>query len=209
MRNLAAVLLALVSWTLIDTTDAWAQRVPTARITPLPAAEWTDAHKEALGTRARGEETLDVFQTCLRNVELCRTWMPFTNYILSDRLSIPPRERELLILRAGYLCNSDYEWAQHAPLGLRVGLTDAEIARIPKGPDAPGWSALDALLLRATDELHKDKHISDATWRGLDERYDDRQMMDVVFTVGQYTMVSMFLNSAGVQLVKGQTGIPK
>ena len=149
MRNLAAVLLALVSWTLIDTTDAWAQRVPTARITPLPAAEWTDAHKEALGTRARGEETLDVFQTCLRNVELCRTWMPFTNYILSDRLSIPARERELLILRAGYLCNSDYEWAQHAPLGLRVGLTDAEIARIPKGPDAPGVQWIPLVQSRA------------------------------------------------------------
>jgi alkylhydroperoxidase family enzyme len=135
--------------------------------------------------------------------------MPFTNYILSDRLSIPPRERELLILRVGYLCNSDYEWAQHAPLGLRVGLTADEVARIPKGPEAPGWNPLDVLLLRAADELHRDKFISDATWRALDERYDDRQMMDVVFTVGQYTMVSMFLNSAGVQLEKGQTGIPR
>lgn len=207
MRRLALPL-ALVALALFDTSPALAQRVPKARITPLPASEWTDAHKEALGTRARGEDTLDVFQTCLRNVELCRTWMPFTNYILSDTLSIPPRERELLILRIGYLCDSDYEWAQHAPLGLRVGLTADEVARIPKGPDAPGWSPLDVLLLRATDELHKDKFISDATWRALDERYDDRQMMDVVFTVGQYTMVSMFLNSAGVQLEKGQTGIP-
>jgi alkylhydroperoxidase family enzyme len=208
MRTLTLPLAFLVL-TLADASPALAQRVPKARITPLPASEWTDAHKEALGTRARGDDTLDVFQTCLRNVELCRTWMPFTNYILSDKLSIPPRERELLILRIGYLCNSDYEWAQHAPLGLRVGLTADEVARIPKGPEAPGWNPLDVLLLRAADELHRDKFISDATWRALDERYDDRQMMDVVFTVGQYTMVSMFLNSAGVQLEKGQTGIPR
>ena len=209
VRTLVVVPLVLATLALVDTSAAFAQRVPKARITPVPATEWTDAHKEALGRRARDEETLDVFQTCLRNVELCRAWMPFTDYILGDRLSIPARERELLILRVGFLCQSDYEWAQHAPLGMRVGLTDAEIARIPKGPDAPGWSPLDTLLLRAADELHRDKHVSDATWRALDERYDDRQMMDVVFTVGQYTMVSMFLNSAGVQLEKGQTGIPR
>ncbi len=208
MRTLTLAWLGLLSLGLFNPSPANAQRVPAARITPLPAAEWTDAHKDALGTRAHGDETLDVFQTCLRSLELCRTWMPFTNYILSPQLSIPARERELLILRTGYLCRSDYEWAQHAPLGLRVGLTADEIARIPRGPDAPGWNSLDVLLLRAADELHRDQHIGDATWRALDERYDDRQMMDVIFTVGQYTMVSMYLNSTGVQLEKGQTGIP-
>ena len=103
---------------------ALAQRVPAARITPLPAAEWTEAHKEALGTRARGEDTLDVFQTCLRNLELCRTWMPFTNYILSPQLSIPARERELLIPE---------DWLS-LPLGLRMGAARAaRSARRPHG----------------------------------------------------------------------------
>ena len=73
----------------------WAQRVPEAQLKPVPAAEWTDVHREALGTRARGDDTLDVFQTCLRNVDLCRNWMAFTNYILSERSSITPRDREL------------------------------------------------------------------------------------------------------------------
>src|SRR5687767_509032 len=187
----------------------WAQRVPEARLKPVPAAEWTDAHREALGTRARGEDTLDVFQTCLRNVELCRNWMAFTNYILSERSSITPRDRELLILRTGYLCRSDYEWAQHAALGLRIGLTNEELTRITRGPDADGWTPADATLLRAADELHRDQHISDTTWMRLRERFDDRQMMDIIFTVGQYTIVSMYLNSAGVQLEKGQTGIPR
>jgi alkylhydroperoxidase family enzyme len=188
---------------------SFAQRVPEARLKPVPAAEWTDAHREALGARARGDDTLDVFQTCLRNVELCRSWMTFTNYILSERSSISTRDRELLILRTGYLCRSDYEWAQHAALGLKIGLTSDELIRITRGPDAPGWSANDATLLRAADELHRDQHISDATWQRLRQRFDERQMMDIIFTVGQYTIVSMYLNSAGVQLEKGQTGIPR
>ena len=207
MYSLKAVVLFLLI--VVAAAPARAQRVPKARLTPLPAAEWTDAHREALGTRARGDDTIDVFQTCLRNLELCKNWMAFTNYILSERISITQRDRELLILRIGYLCRSDYEWAQHAPLGLRMGLTKEELARIAQGPDAPGWSPADAALLRATDELHRDQHISDGTWARLRERFDDRQMMDVIFTVGQYTMVSMFLNSAGVQLEKGQTGIPR
>jgi alkylhydroperoxidase family enzyme len=188
---------------------ARAQRVPDARLTPVPAAEWTNAHRDALGTRARGDDTLDVFQTCLRNLELCKSWMPFTNYILSDRISITARDRELLILRIGYLCRSDYEWAQHVALALRVGVTSEEVARIPKGPDAAGWNAADAALLQAADDLHRDQHVSDATWKRLRQRFDDRQMMDIIFTVGQYTMVSMYLNSAGIQLEKGQTGIPR
>ena len=187
----------------------WAQRVPQARLLPVPESEWTEAHREALGARARGDDTLDVFQTCLRNLELCRNWMAFTNYILSERSSIAPRDRELLILRTGYLCRSDYEWAQHAALGLRIGLTNEELTRITRGPDAPGWTPADATLLRAADELHREQHISDTTWTRLRERFDDRQMMDIIFTVGQYTIVSMYLNSAGVQLEKGQTGIPR
>ena len=124
-------------------------------------------------------------------------------------LFFPPRDRELLILRTGYLCRSDYEWAQHAALGLRIGLTNEELTRLTHGPDAAGWTPADATLLRAADELHRDQHISDATWARLRERFDDRQMMDIIFTVGQYTIVSMYLNSAGVQLEKGQTGIPR
>ncbi|MGE3177617.1 MAG: carboxymuconolactone decarboxylase family protein [Vicinamibacterales bacterium] len=205
----ATAVLLVVSLAVLMPPPASAQRVPQPRLDPLPASEWTDAHRQALGARARGDETADVFRTCLRNVELCRAWMGFTDYILSERISISQRDRELVILRIGALCRSDYEWSAHAALGLRVGLTAEEIARIPRGPDAPGWSAADATLLRATDELHNDQHISDATWARLRERFNERQIMDVIFTAGQYTLVSMFLNSAGVQLPKGQTGIPR
>jgi 4-carboxymuconolactone decarboxylase len=77
---------------------------------------------------------------------------------------------------------------------------------VSSGPDAPGWAPFDATLLRATDELHKDAFISDATWAALSQRYNTQQLMDVVFTVGQYNLVSMALNTFGVQLDKGVKG---
>ena len=107
-----------------------------------------------------------------------------------------------MILRVGYLCKAGYEWAQHVVIGRNAGLTEEEIERIKAGADAEGWSAGDAALLRATDELVEDHFIGDDTWAALarDAGLDDRQRMDVVFTTGQYTQVSMMLNTFGVQL---------
>jgi alkylhydroperoxidase family enzyme len=125
---------------------------------------------------------------------------------MGDTSTLVPRERELLILRIGWLCQAEYEWGQHVRFGREAGLTNEEIARIKEGPDAPGWAPFDATLLRAADELHAEAFISDATWAALSERYHTQQLMDVVFTVGQYNMVSMALNTFGVQLDKGVKG---
>ena len=186
-----------------------AQRTSVARILPLATSDWTADDRAILGSMARGDETIDVFKTCLRHTELCRNWMPFTRYILGTASTLSPRDRELLILRASALSHAVYDWGHHVPAAKRAGLTDEEIARVARGPEAGGWSAFDATLLRAADELHRDQFITDATWSVLAKTYNERQMMDAIFTVGQYTMVSMFLNSASVQREPGVAGIPR
>ena len=85
-------------------------------------------------------------------------------------------------------------------------MTTAEIQSAKSGPDTPGLSDIDRLLLQATDELHADSHVSDETWSGLSRHFDTRQLMDIVFTVGQYNLVSMALNSFGVQADEGLPG---
>ena len=82
-------------------------------------------------------------------------------------------------------------------------MTDSEIRRVGEGPQAAGWTAFEATLLRAVDELHADSFISDATWKGLVEKFNGQQLLDFVFTVGQYHLVSMVLNSVGIQLEEG------
>ena len=78
-------------------------------------------------------------------------------------------------------------------------ITNSIIEAIKVGASGE-WSEHDAFLIKAADELHGDAFISDETWAGLKKVYDDQQMMDLVFTCGQYNMVSMALNSFGVQL---------
>ncbi len=153
-------------------------------------------------------EGINISKTLAHHPTLSAAWLTFAQYVLSDN-TLPPRDRELLILRIGYLCGAEYEWGQHSRIARQVGLSDDEIVRVTRGPDAPEWSDFDRTLLRAVDELHGDAYISDDTWTELDARYDTKQLMDVVFTVGEYNLVSMALKTFRVPLDEGVEGFPR
>ena len=186
-------------------------RLTEPRVAPLGDSEWTGEAAELKERFTQGGpgdgRVLNIFRTLAHHPKLLKRWTVFGNHILS-KSTLPARDREILILRIGWLCRAEYEWGQHVVIGRRAGLDDADIARIAKGPDAESWDPFEAALVRAADELHADAMVSDETWKTLSERYDTRQMLDVLFTVGQYNLVSMVLNSAGVQLDEGISGFP-
>jgi len=186
-------------------------RLSAPRIAPVDLAKIDDEQREALAvfggiqrdvTKSEGT-VLNIFKTLVRAPKALTAFLAWGGYILSRRNSLAERERELVILRTGYNCGSGYEFTQHTRIGLDAGLTEAEIAAIIAGPDDPSWNDADRALLRATDDLTRDYHVSDASWAALAE-LTDKQKMDLVMTVGQYTQVSMMLNSFGIQLDPGQ-----
>jgi len=176
------------------------------RVTPLAESEWTEEQRKVLEPVYKEGRVFNVLGTLARHWEASKKFGVWAYHVMGETSTLLPRERELLILRIGWLCQAEYEWGQHVIFGKKAGLTDEEIARIKEGPDAKGWSSFDAALLRAADELHADAFISDATWTVLSEHYSTQQLMDVVFAVGQYNLVSMALNTFGVQLDKGVKG---
>ncbi len=178
-------------------------RVGKPRIEPLVHDQWDATAKEIMG-RFDGEP-FNIFKTMANHSDLMKRWMVFANHVLG-KSTLPARERELIILRIGYLCRSGYEWGQHVLIARRSNVTDAEIRAIKEGPGAQNWNEVDRLLLQATDELHADAHVSDATWQALARHFNTQQLMDIVFTVGQYNLVSMALNSFGVQPDPGLPG---
>lgn len=174
-------------------------RLTTPRIPPLPEAEWTPEVRELL---PKGQRPLNIFTTLVRHPKLFKRWVVFGGHILS-KSTLTPRDRELAILRTGHRCNSPYEFHQHTRIGLACGVASDEIERLQKPLADAGWSEHDGIVLQATDELHDDCMISQATWDKLRGIYNEKQIMDLIFTVGQYTLVSMFLNSMGVQIEEG------
>jgi len=182
-----------------------ADRPSTPRLAPLAPGERGPEVDELLRSAGGpGGSALNIFATLVRHPGLCRRWLPFGGKLLAGKL--PPRERELAILRTGWRCRAEYEWGQHVLIGRQVGLTEEEIRRIQDGPDAPGWDPFDAVVLRAADELHDDSCVTESTWRALAQRYDDRQLIELLMLVGQYHLVSFALNSLGVQREPGVPG---
>ena len=150
---------------------------------------------------------LNIFATLARHPRLFRKWSDFGGWLLYAG-ELPARDREILILRTGFRCGSEYEWGQHVAIGRMAGLSDEEIAAVAAGPDAGNWTDLEATLLRAADELHDQSRISDETWGALAKEYDDRQLIEVCMVVGQYHLVAFTLNSLGVEREEGVPGLP-
>ena len=171
------------------------------RLPPLPHDAWDDEIKAIFA-----EPSLNIFGTLARHPKLLKRWIVFGNHVLA-KSTLSPRDRELLILRTGWNCKAPYEWGQHVAIGRTAGITDDEIDRIARG-DASGWTANEAALLAAADELHTMSTLSDETYASLAKHYDEQQMLDIVFCVGQYHLVSMALNTFRVQRDDGVTGVP-
>ena len=180
-------------------------RLKQSRVKALNEQEWDTEAQELLAPFVKQGRVFNIFRTLANHPALAKRWMVFANHILG-KSTLSVRDRELLILRIGWLCQAGYEWGQHVQIARQAGMSDEEIRSARTGPDTAGLSALDKLLLQATDELHADAFISDTTWQGLQQHYNTQQLMDLVFTVGQYNLVCMALNSFGVQLDEGLPG---
>jgi alkylhydroperoxidase family enzyme len=141
---------------------------------------------------------LNILGTLAQYPRLAQAYHTFNGHVLFGT-SLSVRQRELLVLRVAHRRDCEYEWRQHTVLAGDVGLTD-HLDAIRQGPDADGWSALDAALLRAVDELIDDARIGDDTWATLSAELDTEQLMDVVFTVGAYDVLAMAMLSFAIPL---------
>jgi len=146
--------------------------------------------------------TLNIIATIAQHPKLLKRWYVFSGHIMT-RNTLSDREREIAILRVGVRCNSMYEFSQHAQIALRCDMTEAEVQAVKGDINTGPWSEHEKLILHAVDELHDANKISDTTWAGLAKTYNHQQMLDLIFTVGQYHLVSMMLNSCGVELDEG------
>ena len=170
------------------------------RVPPLPADQWDDAVDHALSgmlpaERRNPSSAGNLLATLVRHPELTRAFLRFNNHLLFSS-TLPPRLRELAILRVAHVHGSEYEWRHHVRMGREVGLTDDVIDGIKRGE---ATHELDRAVLCAVDELQEKSTISDATWTALSEHLDERQRMDLVFTIGCYGALAMAINTFGVE----------
>jgi 4-carboxymuconolactone decarboxylase len=171
------------------------------RLSPLPADRWDDAARDAVAGMLPEERRNpggagNLLSTLVHHPKLTRAFLRFNGYLLYGS-TLPPRIRELVILRVAHRRRCAYEWTHHVRLGKREGLSDTDIEAAQTGESS---DAFDRAVLSAVDELDEMTNLSDQTWAALGDRLDEQQRMDLIFTIGGYTALAMGLNTFGVEV---------
>lgn len=174
------------------------RRPSIARVEPIPE-KVAQAEEGALGvhigaTLAHNPVVADPFFALLRTLHF--------------DLTTPRRLRELVILRTGWNCQSEYEFGQHRIGGLEAGLSDGEIDAVTRALTTHDWSEEELIVLQMADDLCTDFCVTDSVWSELTARWSTPEVMEFVVVSVAYIGVSSVLNSFGVQLEAGRRGWP-
>jgi alkylhydroperoxidase family enzyme len=187
-----------------------AARIATGpRITPGSARELgrvNTAITKGIGAAVGGTPP-HVFTTLARHRRLFRRWLAFAGALMPGGV-LPRQESELLILRVAHNCGSDYERFQHERLAAEAGLSRDDIERVGHGPAAEGWTDRQQLLLRAADELHEARTISDGLWDELAGILNEVELIELCMLIGHYEMLAMTLNALAVEPDSEPAGQP-
>ena len=162
----------------------------------VPAREPALTVARILPNQGRG---IAVGRTFGRYPLLNQRWSPRQNFILRTPL-LTPQQREMLILRMGWNCQSEYEWAKHVGSVGRAREIGLDPVKIAEGADSPAWPAFEKHILRTADDLYREGRVSDATWSGLATQFKPEQIMAAIYSSSVYRAISMSLNAYGVQL---------
>jgi hypothetical protein len=141
---------------------------------------------------------LALFRTLARHPMLHDRMRPLGAGLLAKGV-LPPRARELLVLRTTARCGATYEWGVHATaFAAGVGLDEETVrATATASPaDVAARTDEDALLLRAADELHDGAALSDATFAAVHSRFADEGVLEIAAVVGFYHLISFLLGAA-------------
>lgn len=178
------------------------------RIHAVPREQWTDATREVFAVfegeegRALGSK-FNVVHMCAHHPQLATAFFGFNRNLLLEPV-IPGRLREIVVLRVAWRNRCTYEWVQHVEISSRdFGLPPECVEAVKTGAEHPIWSDLERLALRAVDQLAETSTLDAATWTGLAAHFGPAEMLELLFLVGNYTMLAWVLNATGVKLEPG------
>ncbi len=152
------------------------------------------------------DEMPEFFATMLRHPVLMQHQIAMSAQFHRGYLSF--RDRQLAILRTGWLCQAPYEWGEHVQASKRLaGMTSEEIDRVSIGSSAPEWNDHERAILRAVEELFEHANISDSTWEVLARTLDDRQLLELPVLIGTYQSIAYLQNAVRMRLAPGNLGL--
>ena len=173
-----------------------------ARLPQITKEEFTDDTRAFFGQWSDGffqdVDSNPVLCTFAHHPDLANAFSPLNIHLLTNN-SLPVKQRQIAIMRTAWICNATYMWSSHLRTSVRSGLSPEMYEPIKQGAEDPYFTEFERVVIRATEELVKDRYISDKHWKLLSEQWSKQQLLDFMFTVGCYVMVAGVMNSAGVE----------
>jgi len=157
-------------------------------------------------TAVPDEQIPEMLLTAMCNRELFELLVNVSVQLLKNS-SFELRDRQLVILRVGWLQQIPYIWGEHVVVSKRLGLSSEDIEQVTVGSSSPHWTEHERALLQAAEELIDNAMISDATWEVLARDYDEKQLFELPVLVGQFSTVGYFQNALRIRLKTGNEGL--
>jgi alkylhydroperoxidase family enzyme len=149
--------------------------------------------------RVTGTGPPSVFTTLGQHPRLFRAWLRYSAQLMPFG-HLPRRDTELVILRVAWDCRSAYEWHQHVPIALRVGLTPEEVAGVAKRTPESVFTGRQQALLAVSDELLTQRTLSDPTWNAVQATLSNRDAIELCLLVGNYQGLASAIGGLGIQI---------
>ena len=150
---------------------------------------------------ARGQRIINLYKILGHCPYIGLNWQRLGNSLLTGE-ELPPRLREIAILRAGSLTGCEYEFTQHTRRGLSAGLTQEQINAIHDWHNSPLFDEQERVVLAYTDEVERDIKVKDETFTTLLGFLSEHAIVELTVVIGYYGMVSRFLIALDVELEK-------
>jgi alkylhydroperoxidase family enzyme len=114
--------------------------------------------------------------------------------------AVPPKLRELAILRVGIICQAKYEFTHHVPIALGTGIKQEQIDVLPDWEKSEQFIEQERAVLRYTDEVTKNIRVKDDTFAAVRNLLNEEGIVELTATIGYYGMVCRILEALQVEL---------
>jgi alkylhydroperoxidase family enzyme len=143
---------------------------------------------------------LNIFRV-MANAETCAIPAMRLGGAILRRQQLGAAHRELLVLQAAQLEGGVYEWRQHVPIALGVGVTQPQVDALEAGNYvAEAFDAAERALLAFGREVVENVRVGAAVFSGMKEHFSDREIVEAILAIGFYMMMARLTEATETDL---------
>lgn len=148
------------------------------------------------------------FSAVLNNPELTYRIAHLGSFIRFESV-LPDRARELAILATAREVDARFEWAGHYRIAKEAGVTEEQLEAIANRTAPDGFNDEDALPINIAHELRRKNELSDDNFNAAREKYGDAGVIELIATVGYYSLMGCLLNGLQIEPAADAPQLPR